>query len=253
MRDLVFVGAEFEGLLSTDPSELPNGKFLVDLTKYLAGFEDSAINIERDGTSDTMTKVAYSLRFCKKPNTMFLKEGYERFISKGRTNFMRGYWNLRKVFYVGNEGAMPEQGDNDGDIALCVDGDAYMWHDDISEWRGIGGDDESIVAPNTIVYCEDGDGYTAYINATDKSVEWDELILWKKGALTLIVTTRELSFTNTTFMARTTPMPLTRVSLMRRRWLRMPMVVICSVLCQYQTMSMSYCWKRSWAIPTICV
>lgn len=182
MRDLVFVGAEFEGLLSTNPSELPNGKFLVDLTKYFAGFEDSAINIERDGTSGTMTKVAYSLRFCKKPNTMFLKEGYERFISKGRTNFMRGYWNLRNVFYVGNEGAMPEQGDNDGDIALCVDGDAYMWHDDVSEWWGIGGDDESIIAPNTIVYCEDGDGYTAYINATDKSVEWDELILWKKGA-----------------------------------------------------------------------
>lgn len=180
MRDLIFVGAEFEGLLSTDPTELPNGKFLVDLTKYFAGFEDSAISIERDGTSGTMTKVAYSLRFCKKPNTMFLKEGYERFISKGRTNFMRGYWSLYKVFYVGNEGSMTEPGNNNGDIALCVDGDAYMWHDDVSEWRGIGSNNRSIIAPNTIVYCEKGAGYTAYINATDKFVEWNKLVLWKK-------------------------------------------------------------------------
>ena len=55
---------------------------ILDVTDDFVSFAESDVNIERDGTSGTMTSIAYELKFAKTKNTLFLKAAYEAFISK---------------------------------------------------------------------------------------------------------------------------------------------------------------------------
>lgn len=55
---------------------------ILDITDDFVSFAESDVNIERDGTSGTMTSIAYELKFAKTKTTLFLKAAYEAFISK---------------------------------------------------------------------------------------------------------------------------------------------------------------------------
>ena len=57
-------------------------RVVIDITSDFTSFAESDVNIERDGTSGTMTSIAYELKFAKTKNTLFLKAAYEAFISK---------------------------------------------------------------------------------------------------------------------------------------------------------------------------
>ena len=55
---------------------------ILDVTDDFVSFAESDVNIERDGTSGTMTSIASELKFAKTKTTLFLKAAYEAFISK---------------------------------------------------------------------------------------------------------------------------------------------------------------------------
>ena len=57
-------------------------RVVIDITSELTSFAESDVSIERDGTSGTMTSIAYELKFAKTIKTLFLKAAYEAFISK---------------------------------------------------------------------------------------------------------------------------------------------------------------------------
>lgn len=58
---------------------------IVRLTDDFVSFEESTINIERDGMSGTMTSIVYEVKFAKSEKTLFLKSAFEAFTTKDYT------------------------------------------------------------------------------------------------------------------------------------------------------------------------
>ena len=195
MRRLVFVGAEYEGFIYPNPSAPHTNPIIVrDLTDQFVSFADSEISVERDGLTGTMTKIAYSLKFAKNEQTLFLKECYERFITKGRSNYPRQSYELMLVKWIGTQSEFDTLTANDykeNDVAWVVDGRLMKCKVDENTgdnyWEVVSPPSESVgyVNPKTIVYCEDiinnrghkGE-FCAYINITDERVSMDKLKFW---------------------------------------------------------------------------
>ena len=161
IRRLVFVGAEYEGYLSPDPTKYSNPIMVKDLTDHFVSFADSEISVERDGVTGTMTKVAYSLKFAKNDETLFLKECYERFITKGRSNYPRKGYETIQVKWIGTQkefSTLTANSYNEGDIAWVVDGTLMECKVDVDSgdnYWATASPSMGWVNPNTIVYCVD--------------------------------------------------------------------------------------------------
>ena len=91
MRDLIQVYCSYDiyarRTATSDLTRSLGGMLLtkrvvIDITSELTSFAESDVSIERDGTSGTMTSIAYELKFAKTIKTLFLKAAYEAFISK---------------------------------------------------------------------------------------------------------------------------------------------------------------------------
>lgn len=192
MRRLVFVGAEYEGFIYPNPSAPRTNPIIVrDLTDQFVSFADSEINVERDGLTGTMTKIAYSLKFAKNEQTLFLKECHERFITKGRSNYPRQGYELMLVKWIGTQAefASLDAADyEEGDIAWVVDGrlmECKVDEDSGDNYWAQASPFFGFVNPMTIVYCVDitnsrgheGE-FCAYINITDERVRMDKLKFW---------------------------------------------------------------------------
>ena len=188
IRRLVFVGAEYEGYLSPDPTEYSNPIMVKDLTDHFVSFADSEISVERDGVTGTMTKVAYSLKFAKNDETLFLKECYERFITKGRGNYPRKGYDTMQVKWIGTQkefSTLTANGYNEGDIAWVVDGrlmECKVGENSGDNYWATASPSMGYVNPNTIVYCVDiinnrgHEGkFCAYINPELERVSMDKL------------------------------------------------------------------------------
>ena len=192
MRRLVFVGAEYEGFIYPNTSAPHANPIIVrDLPDQFVSFADSEISVERDGLTGTMTKIAYSLKFAKNEQTLFLKECYERFITKGRSNYPRQSYELMLVKWIGtqNEFSTLTANDyNEGDIAWVVDGrlmECKVDEDSGDNYWAMASPSMGWVNPKTIVYCVDiinnrghEDEFCAYINITDERVSMDKLRFW---------------------------------------------------------------------------
>ena len=195
MRRLVFVGAEYEGFIYPNPSAPHTNPIIVrDLTDQFVSFADSEISVERDGLTGTMTKIAYSLKFAKNEQTLFLKECYERFITKGRSNYPRQSYELMFVDWIGTQSEFDTLTANDykeNDVAWVVDGRLMKCKVDENTgnnyWEVVSPPSESVgyVNPKTIVYCVDiinnrghEKEFCAYINITDERVSMDKLKFW---------------------------------------------------------------------------
>lgn len=192
MRRLVFVGAEYEGFIYPNPSAPRTNPIIVrDLTDQFVSFADSEINVERDGLTGTMTKIAYSLKFAKNEQTLFLKECHERFVTRGRSNYPRPGYTLSRVDWIGTQtefSTLTANDYNEGDIAWVVDGRLMVCKADEGSgnnyWE-VASPSIDYVNPMTIVYCRDiidnrgheGE-YCAYINITDEVVSMNKLRFW---------------------------------------------------------------------------
>ena len=81
MRDLVQVYCIYDiysrRTVTRDSSRSLSNPFkvssaILDVTDDFVSFAESDVNIERDGTSGTMTSIAYELKFAKTKTTLFL-------------------------------------------------------------------------------------------------------------------------------------------------------------------------------------
>ena len=188
IRRLVFVGAEYEGYLSPDPTKYSNPIMVKDLTDHFVSFADSEISVERDGVTGTMTKVAYSLKFAKNDETLFLKECYERFITKGRGNYPRKGYDTMQVKWIGTQkefDKVPAGDFANGDVAWVVDGrlmECKVDENSGDNYWATASPSMGYVNPNTIVYCVDTSNwrghegeFCAYINPELERVSMDKL------------------------------------------------------------------------------
>lgn len=192
MRRLVFVGAEYEGFIYPNPSApRTNPIILRDLTDHFVSFADSEISVERDGVTGTMTKIAYSLKFAKNDYTLFLKECYERFVTKGRSNYPRQSYDRLQVHWIGTQAEFVSLNANDynlGDIAWVVDGrlmECVLDEDSGDNYWAQATPSMSYVNPLTIVYCVDitnsrghENEFCSYINISSDRVPMSELRFW---------------------------------------------------------------------------